>query len=123
MEQHKAIVNMLEKDQDKLKTKMAQAMVYQKSIMKDQENMMNTINNKREEMMTRRDSAKRQLEPYLGKKEYDDKYDDLKQEYELCLNGLESLDQATTVCEESIAEAKLGMDRMDKAWGELNFGK
>lgn len=104
--------NILKKDIDKLENKMAQSLVYQKAIMKEQEETMKMIELKKQEMINRRDSAQKQLQLYIDGKEHDDQYADLKWEYESCLEGIDSLNKARTICEESIAEVKLGMDGM-----------
>jgi len=105
----KAIINTLEKDIDKMETDMAQSLVYQKSIMKEQEATLKMIDGKNEEMIARKDSAKKQLQLYIDGKEHDEKYAELKWEYESCLEGIDSLNKARTICEESINEVKLGM--------------
>lgn len=105
-----ATKNILEKDINKLENKMAQSLVYQKAIIKEQEETMKMIEMKKEEMINRRDSAQKQLQLYIDGKEHDEKYADLKWEYESCLEGIDSLNKARTICEESVEEVKLGMN-------------
>jgi len=108
-----AIKRTLDKDVDKLSSKMAQSLVYQKSIIREQEDMLKHINKKKEEMIARRESAKKQLQKYIDGKPYDDTYSDLKSEYQSSLAGIDSLNKAITICEESVEEVKLGMGRND----------
>lgn len=107
-----ATKNILEKDINKLESGIAQSLVYQKAIIREQKETMKVIEMKKEEMINRRDSAQKQLQLYIDGKEHDEKYIELKWEYESCLEGIDSLNKARTICEESIEEVKLGMDRM-----------
>ena len=109
----KAIMNTLDKDTNLLGDKMAQSLLYQKAIIKNQEELIKKIKNKKEEMTARKESAKKQLQVYIDGKEYDEKYTELKWEYESCLEGIDSLNKSMTLCEESVAEVKLGMGRND----------
>lgn len=109
-----ATKNIIEKDYGKLTNKLSQSLLYQKSIMKQQEEIIEMATKKKEELINRRNSAQKQLRPYLEDKERDDKYDNLKWEYESCLEGIDSLNKTISICEESIAEVKLGMDRMEE---------
>jgi hypothetical protein len=108
----KATKNIIEKDYNKLTKKMSQNLLYQRTVVKQQEKIMEMAVKKKDEFINRRDSAKKKLEPYLGIKEIDDNYDDIKAEYEDCLEGIDSLNKAISTCEESINEVKLGMGRV-----------
>lgn len=109
----KAAKNITEKDYKKVMNSLSQSLVYQRSIVKQQEALLKRSEAKKAELIVRRESAKKKLEAYLDEKDIDGEYPIIKEEYRFCLQGIDSLNKSITICEESIAEVKLGMDRTE----------
>jgi len=109
----KATLKMIEKDKQKLVREDARGEVYIAQIIKEQKALLDTIDTEVPKLDAQVSSMKEKLLPYMKDRPMDDEYRRQKAQYERLLMGRNTLLNARSVCEETIAEAEL----------RPNFGK
>ena len=103
-----SVKKMMDKDTDKLNKQFAKGKIYIEGIVREQKEIIKTAEKGMEEMSSRINSLEIDLKPYVeDEKELDDKFKELKTEYQDCVMNKLSLQRAILVASESIEEAKL----------------
>ena len=103
-----ATKKMINKDLNKLNSNYARVKVYIAGIIKEQESVIKTSANEITKVNEKLEQTTKKLDPYVnGNKKIDSNFIKLKDEYEQLLLDRNTYQQAITLSEESISEAKL----------------